>query len=100
MKIALCNEHRAHVLHVSGYSRVERSTVSETRSSLTALLRLIIHRCYRHFSVPTQTAANCVPRGTAGRKKPREGFCWSWFYKKEHGVKKPIFQHLSKQYVE
>lgn len=37
-KIALCNEHRAHVLHDSGYSRDERSTTTETRTSLTALL--------------------------------------------------------------
>lgn len=54
--------------YMSGYSRVERSTVSETRSLLTALLRLIIHRCYGYFSVPNQTAANCALRGTAARK--------------------------------
>lgn len=100
-KIALCNEHHAHVLHVSGYSRVETSTVSETRSSLAALLRLIIHRCYRHFSVPTQSCKlRCKRYSRNKMHKPRKGFCWSWFYKKEHRVKKAILRHFSQQYVE
>lgn len=64
-----------------------REAVSETRSSLTALLRLIIHRCYWHFSVTTQTAVNCVPRGTAGTKctNPGRDFAAPGFTKRNIG---------------
>lgn len=40
MKIAPCNDHYVHVLYVSGYSRDERSTTIEAKTSLTALVEV------------------------------------------------------------
>lgn len=100
-KIALCNEHRAHVLHVSGYSRVERSSFwnkifvnCSSQAHYPQMLPAL-------FSANPDSCKLCSKRYSRKKMlKPREGFCWSWFYRKEHRVKKLILRHLSKQYAE